>query len=358
MALTERENYLRAIEFKHPEWVPIALTFSPATWKRYREELEAIVLRHPAVFRGYVKGSTDFDNAAKNSARLDPDGPSFRMDGERYSDSWGCVWDCAQDGLGGQPSGHPLADWSVFDRYQPPDILRKTRWGDDREPWDMMKSRLEEVRKKGLVASARIPCFFDCLHYLRGFENLLCDFAMDSPELGRLVDMVVGTNMRLIPKLLELGPDVVDHHGDIGTQRSLMMKPAMFRKYLKPGYTKMFQPFRKAGIPVRYSSDGNLLDIVDDLIECGVSSHDPQLSVNTLDGIVRAYKGKLCAVIDFGQEIVLMSPQEIKESIEAIVKRMGSPEGGLALRAWAIADVPLENVEALCTAAEAYCLPR
>jgi len=124
------------------------------------------------------------------------------------------------------------------------------------------------------------------------------------------------------------------------------------------GYAKMFQPFRKADIPVRYSSDGNLLDIIDDLVECGVSSHDPQLSVNTIDGIVRAYKGKLCAVIDFGQEIVLMSPQEIKESIEEIVKRMGSPQGGLALRAWAIADVPLENVEAFCSAAEAYCLAR
>jgi uroporphyrinogen decarboxylase len=358
MALTERENLLRAIEFKHPEWVPVILAFAPATWKRYREELEAIVLRHPAVFRGYVKGSIDFDNAAGQAARLDPDGPSFRMDGDRYTDSWGCVWDCAQDGLGGQPFEHPLPDWSKFDGFQPPDILRKTRWGADREPWEVMRGRLEENRKKGLVASTRIPCFFDRLHYLRGFENLLCDFAMDSPELGRLVDMVLETNMKLIPHLLDLKPDVVDHHGDIGTQRSLMMRPAMFRKYLKPAYTKMFQPFRRAGIPVRYSSDGNLLDIIDDLIACGVSSHDPQLSVNTIDGIVRAYKGRLCAVIDFGQEIVLMSPQEIKESFEEIVKRMDSPQGGLALRAWAISDVPLENVEAFCSAAEACCLSR
>jgi uroporphyrinogen decarboxylase len=358
MALTERENLLRAIEFKHPEWVPVLLTFSPGTWRRYREELEAIVLRHPAVFRGYAQGSIDFDDAAKNSARLDPDGASFRMVGDRYTDGWGCMWDCAQDGLGGQPFGHPLADWSAFERFQPPDNLRKTRWGDDREPWEVMRGRLEEQRRKGLVAATRIPCFFDRLHYLRGFENLLCDFAVDSPELGRLVEMVVETNMKLIPHLVALWPDLVHHHGDIGTQRSLMMKPAMFRKYLKPGYARMFRPFREAGVPVCYSSDGNLLDIVDDLIECGASSHDPQLSVNTLDGIIGAYKGRLCAVIDFGQEIVLMSPQEIREAIEAIVGRMGAAEGGLAVRAWAIPDVPLENVEAFCMAAEAHCLPR
>jgi hypothetical protein len=156
--LTERENLVRAIEFKHPEWVPVLLSFSPATWRRYRADLEAIVLRHPAVFRGYVKGSVDFDDAATHAARLDPDGASFRMDGERYTDSWGCAWDCAQDGLGGQPFGHPLADWQAFASFQPPDILRKTRWGAEREPWDVMKGRLAANKQKGLVAATRIPC--------------------------------------------------------------------------------------------------------------------------------------------------------------------------------------------------------
>ena len=356
MALSERENYLRAIEFKHPEWIPVSLAFAPATWKRYREGLEKLVLRHPAVFPGYVQGSVDFDDSAKEAYKLDPDGPSFRADGDRYLDSWGCVWDCALDGLGGQPFGHPLKDWSDLDAYQPPDILLKTRWGLDREDWAVRKGRLNEVKKKGLLASARIPCFFDRLHYLRGFENLLCDFALDSPGLSRLVEMVLGANLKLIPKLLDLEPDIVDHHGDIGTQRALMMRPEMFRKYLKPAYAKMFQPFRKTGIPVRYSSDGNLLEIVDDLIECGVSTHDPQLSVNTIDGIARAYKGRLCAIVDFGQEIVLLTPKDIRESIKEIVEKLGSPQGGLGLRVWAIPDVPLENLEAFCSAAETYCL--
>ena len=37
MPLTERENYLRAIKFKHPEWIPVTIAFVPATWKRYRD---------------------------------------------------------------------------------------------------------------------------------------------------------------------------------------------------------------------------------------------------------------------------------------------------------------------------------
>jgi hypothetical protein len=265
------------------------------------------------------------------------------------------LWSCAYNDLGGQVIEHPLADWKAFAAFRPPDILRKTRWGEDREGWDVVKRRVESQKERGVLATARIPCFFDRLHYLRGFENLLCDFAADPPELTRLIEMVLETNLKLIVKLLELGVDVVDHHGDIGTQRALMIKPETFRKYLKPAYATMFQPFRQAGVHVRYSSDGNLLSIVDDLIECGVSMHDPQFSVNTPDGIARAYRGRLCASVDFGQEIALCSPAELTQYIEESVSKIATREGGLVLRVWAIPDAPLENLEAFCTAAERYC---
>ena len=55
------------------------------------------------------------------------------------------------------------------------------------------------------------------------------------------------------------------------------------------------------------SSDGKLLEIVDDLVECGVSVHDPQLRANGLDGIVRRYRGKLCAQVDLDRQAFALS---------------------------------------------------
>lgn len=353
--MNERENYLRAITFGCPERTPAVIGFAPATWKKYREGLEELVLRYPALFPGCAKGGTDFDHAGRQASQLEPDGPTFRNAGEYYRDSWGCLWHCGHDGLGGQPVEHPLADWTALKAFRPPDILRKTRWGADRQDWDDLKRYIEDRKKKGELAHARIPCFFDRLHYLRGFENLLCDFVTNPPELATLIEMVLDTNMKIVSKLLELGLDVVDHHGDIGTQRSLMMSPAAFRQYLKPGYARMFAPFRKAGIPVRYSSDGYLLEIVDDMIECGISSHDPQFTVNTLAGIVQAYKGKLCAVVDFGQELALLTPPQIRACIAETIRAFDSPQGGLVLRVWTIPDVPLSNIEAFCAAAMEFC---
>jgi uroporphyrinogen decarboxylase len=358
MPLSERENYLRAVEFRSPQWIPVTVGFAPATWKRYREHLEEMLLRHPAIFPGYVPGSTDFDHVGEQFSRLEPDGPSFRTEGALYQDSWGCLWRCAHDDLGGQVVEHPLADWKALDGFRPPDILRQTRWGEDREDWNHVKNMLEDRKKRGILATVRIPCFFDRLHYLRGFENLLCDLASDPPELSKLIELVLETNLKLISKLLELGADLVDHHGDLGTQRALMMSTKTFRRYLKPGYARMFLPFRQAGIPIRYSSDGNLLEIVEDLRQCGVSAHDPQLSVNTLEGIVEAYKGRLCAIVDFGQEIILFNPRELRECVRETVEKLGAPEGGLVLRIWAIPDVPLENLEAFCSAAERFCFGR
>lgn len=45
----ETQNYLRAVEFKHPEWIPCRIWMPPATWKKYGTDLEKIVQDHPRI---------------------------------------------------------------------------------------------------------------------------------------------------------------------------------------------------------------------------------------------------------------------------------------------------------------------
>jgi hypothetical protein len=103
-----------------------------------------------------------------------------------------------------------------------------------------------------------------------------------------------------------------------------------------------------------------LLDIVDDLIECGVSVHDPQFRANGLEGIAKHYKGKLCVDLDLDRQLYpFASPEQIKEHIRDSVRTLNSEEGGLMLKA-EISDtnISLENIEAICQAFEEYCWPR
>ncbi|MCR4427610.1 MAG: hypothetical protein NUW23_15750, partial [Firmicutes bacterium] len=288
-----RENWLRAVEYRHPEWIPCSVGFSPITWRTHGKDLEKIVLEHPRLWPNYDPGKADFYDEM----------PVVYREGEYYTDNWGCTWLNIQEGLEGQVVGHPLADWSALATYRMPDpLVYDERGPADPEKWDKIARHVAEARDKGQLIFGNGERLFDRLYFLRGFENLMTDFATEPPELARLIGMLEEYEMKVIHKWLELRPDVISFHTDFGTQHGPMISPASFRKYIKPLFQTLFQACRRSGVHVFLSSDGNILPMVDDLIECGVSVHDPQLRACTLEGIVKAYKGKLCACVDLDRQ--------------------------------------------------------
>lgn len=344
--MNKRENYLRTLEFRNPEWIPVSVPLAWPMWHKYREDLEKIVLSHPEVFGEYKKGSIDFDE--------DP-GPCYR-EGEYFRDNWGCLWYNTQQGLEGQVVESPLDDWKAFDTYEPPDPRQKSERGE--RDWEKIKKDIEEQKKKGLLTVGDGERLFDRLYFLRGFENLMVDIVTGDPHLPKLIDMLLDYEMRLVNKWLEIGVDIIGFHTDIGTQKALMISPESFRKYIKPMFKKIFATCRRTATHVSLSSDGRLLGIVDDLVECGVSIHDPQLRANTLEGIKKAYKGKLCINLDLDRQMFpFCKPQDIKEQVREAVEELNSPEGGLMIFGeMRDESIPLENIEALCEAFEEYCL--
>ncbi len=96
--------------------------------------------------------------------------------------------------------------------------------------------------------------------------------------------------------------------------------------------------------------------IIDDLIECGVSILNPQVGANGVDELERRCKGKVCVNLDLSrQEFPFWAPDEIKERIREAVMKLSAKEGGLMLFAECEPDVPLENIEAICEAFEEIC---
>jgi uroporphyrinogen decarboxylase len=184
-------------------------------------------------------------------------------------------------------------------------------------------------------------------------------FALRPPELSRLIAMLEANALRLANRWLEIGVDVISFHTDFGTQKALMISPAAFRRVLVPVFSRIFQTIRRAGTHVYLSSDGHVLDVVDDLIACGVSVHDPQIRANTLEGIVRAYKGRLCANVDLDRQgFATMTARELREHVRETVAALQSPAGGLMLSA-SVWDpyVSLQRIKTLAAALEDYCFP-
>ena len=343
--MNARENYLRALEFRRPEWIPCSVGLSPLTWKGLRDDLEELVLSHPRIFPDYERGQRDYD-------AMDP----VYREGEYFRDNWGCLWYNIQDGMEGQVVEHPLADWSALDSWSPPDPLLKEERGD--RDWVRIEADIAECKQRGLLTTGGGERLFDRLYFLRGFGNLMEDIATDAPELVILIDRLRQYELALVRRWLEVGVDVIGFHTDIGTQNSLMISPAKFRQYIKPLFRDVFGAVKSAGTHVALSSDGCLLEIIDDLVECGVDVHDPQLRANTLDGIAQAYKGKMCINLDMDRQMFpFCTPADISDQVQQAVDALAEPEGGFMIFASVSGDdVPLRNIEAMCEAFERYCL--
>jgi len=337
------ENYIKSINFQNPQWIPCRVSVMPATWRKYGEELEEIVLRHPKIFPDYKKGKRDFDTI---------NDPGYRKG--NFTDSWGCVWSNIEEGLEGAVTKSPLENWELFDFYKPPDPIIQGERGSQVD-WEKIRKHFEKVKKEGGLATGGVPHGFMYMrpYYLRGFENFMLDIATDEPNLEKLINIVLEYNLKLINKWIEVGAKLMYFGDDLGTQKSLTISPEKFRKYLKPCYKKMFELCRKEWVYVYFHSDGHILEIIDDLIECGINVINPQIRANTLDGIAKNIKGKVCIDLDLDRQLFpFAKPKEIRKHIEEAVLKLKTERGGLMLTAECEPDVPLENIEAICSTLE------
>lgn len=313
----EPDDRIAAALFRHPRYIPVAVNFLPATWMKYRERLDELVARHPVIF-GETRGPRDYDAVGGTYVRGD------------HVDAWGCVWSNMRDGMEAIVTRHPVPTREAVHKLRAPTI-------DTGFPHGFMYLRLCD---------------------LRGFEELMLDFAEEPPELGMLIEIVLRYNLRQVEKLLretDPAPHLVYFGDDLGMQHGLAIPPEKWRAYLKPCYAKIFQPVRDAGHWIYLHTDGHIIEIIPDLIDCGVNVINAQVRANGLGPLAAACKGKVCVCLDLDRQLFpFCTPGEIDAHVREAVQQLGAPEGGLWLAAECGPDVPLENIEAICAALEKY----
>jgi uroporphyrinogen-III decarboxylase len=190
------------------------------------------------------------------------------------------------------------------------------------------------------------------LYYLRGFENLMLDIATHDERLDELIEIIIDYNARLVQKYLDLEPDFIYFGDDLGMQERLTIRPDDWRRYIKPGYARLFQMCREAGVHAYLHSDGYIVDIMPDLVEIGTSVVNPQDLCNGIDAIRERLKGRACIALDIDRQSIVPfgTPAQIDAHVEHCIAELGSPRGGLTLVAGLYPGVPPDNVEALLSA--------
>ena len=130
-----------------------------------------------------------------------------------------------------------------------------------------------------------------------------------------------------------------------------MVSPSVLRKYQFPFIREMAGKCKERGIPFLYHSDGNVKEIIPELINMGVCALHPlePIAVDIYE-IKKEYGDRLCLIgnIDLGTVLVTGTVEEIIEDTKMHIQRLATGGGYCLGSSNSITyDVPIENYRAM-----------
>jgi hypothetical protein len=342
----QRDNILKAVRFETPDYIPMTFHINAACWHHYDQNmLQDLIEDHPFLF-------PDF----KRQEKVTPTYLLNQLKDKPYTDPWNCTWETSDDGITGSVHQHPLADWDNIKNYKAPDP--QVTDGTYPVDWDELAETVRQQKENGELVQGGLPHghTFLRLQDIRGYENIIFDMIDENPNLTLLLEMLEDFNMKVVEKWLALDPDIMSYPEDLGMQVGPMLSPDSFLKYIKPSYERLMKPARDKGVIVHMHSDGDIRDLVDDLIDGGVEAINMQDLVNGIDWIAEKFAGRTCIDLDIDRQNITPrgTPAEVDALIREEVEKLSTKEGGLMMIYGLYPGVPPENIKALMDAMEKY----
>ncbi len=243
---------------------------------------------------------------------------------------------------------HPLKNIEDLDNYEFPEL----------PSINYLKENVRKFGEEYAISGGFGWVFFERAWLLRGFSNFMMDMIMHPSFADKLLDKILSYNMAVAESQCELPIDIFQVGDDYGMQDRLMMSPNLWRKFIKPRLKKLFEIPRTKGLPISLHSDGNISDIVPDLIEIGVTILNP-IQPLALDpaNIKEKYGNKLTlyGTIDIQRTLPFGTTEDVKNEVITRLKTCGYG-GGLILAPThsVLPDVPAENYLTFIKAAKKY----
>ena len=203
-------------------------------------------------------------------------------------------------------------------------------------PWrtDGLADRIAGLKADGYTVSGQMSqTILETAYLMRGLEQLMIDFYERREYVQRLFEKLCEQRCTEAGLLIEAGADLIRIGDDIAMQHGLIVGVELYRKRIKPFHKSVIEAVRAAApdMPVLYHSDGNLKELLPELIEIGVTAINP-VQPECMD--IAAIKK------EFGDDLVLWgcmpvqsifetgTPDDVRRHIELLMTDV-APGGGL-----------------------------
>ena len=272
-----------------------------------------------------------------------------------YTDQWGIGYTRNPDGNYYNFHRHPLADAddvAAIERYRFPDPC----WEGG---LDGLEARIASYRGEYclILEGLREP-MFGLPSWLRGTANFYMDLAADDGLADALLDRLLEHYLRWTEWLLSrIGGqiDIVKLADDLGSQESLLISPAMYRRHIKPRQAILYRHIKeRCGCKLLLHACGAIRPIIPDLIEIGVDALNPvQISARGMDPaeLKREFGGKITfwgGGVDTQHILSTGSPEEVRREVKQNLATF-KPGGGYVFAQVhnIMPEVPIANLLAM-----------
>jgi Uroporphyrinogen-III decarboxylase len=378
--MTGRERVLATLNHEEPDRVPLIIGQTNATGIKMRSYQGLKHLFGVEAPDRYIYDWPELGTALPDEAVLERLGSDARSVLDRFPAS---VYERAKtrpehspfidDWGGGQseiepgkwyPGIHPMPEASTLAD------IEAFPWPDPDDP-----SRVEAVQAeaRALKADGRYAVIgcpwllfpFERAHELQGLDRFLENMLLEPEFAQALLWKIEGICKRIMGHFLDEAGDCLDIikiGDDLGAQENLMISPQVYREMLKPVHADLIAFIKsKTKARIFFHSDGDIFDLVPDLVEIGVDILNPIQSgagrMSDLGLIKRRFGDRLtfCGAIDTQRVLPYGSPEEVRSEVRRVIGLLGPGGGYLVSAVHTIMDeVPPENIVAMCDAVKEY----
>jgi len=249
------------------------------------------------------------------------------IDEERglFRDKWGVIRAFGPESTPAPIEG-PIKRPEDLKSYTPPDPNADDVLGHLPEVIEKYKGR------KAIMAICR-DAFFNPA-FLRGTSQFLIDM-IDNPRLvDELIEVCLGYDVPAMVRMVQAGCDVVVFGDDYADKNSTLMSPAHFKRFVLPGLKRCVDAAHEAGAYVIKHTDGNIMGVIDMIVETGVDAINPIEPQAGMDiGLLKQRYGDRIALvgnIDCGYLLSQAPVEEVRRVTRATIET-AMPGGGYML---------------------------
>ncbi|TVR66134.1 MAG: hypothetical protein EA427_16630, partial [Spirochaetaceae bacterium] len=256
---------------------------------------------------------------------VDCDYESRKLEDGKIQDEWGMIKLHTAESHS-FPLDGPIRTMEDVLTYRAPDPLRPGRYD------SVERAVRTHEGKKAVIL--HLNDVFSIPSRLMPFEHFIM-LTIDDPDAVRaLVDISVDTNLKMAEEAVRRGIRIVYTGDDVAYKTGPIVSPDQFRELFLPGLQRVMRGFKELGLLVIKHTDGNIMPIIDMIIETGIDCLDPIDPTAGMDlaRIKQTYGSRIALKgnVDCAQTLTFGSVEETVAETKQCLE-IGMPGGGYIL---------------------------